>query len=302
VRHCEQNLPGRISYVVPFIICVVCGIAASGCKDSTFGDLLLPPEVPADIAPAWSPNGKWIAYHHEDYTFSDSTYPNGLYIVDTNGNNRRLLVSGSARFADWSPDSRYIAFCSSAVYVVNLAGDSVQRMTSFAGTFPSWSPDETRIACGRSGPQDTVGIWIVDVSTLAATRFGYGGALDWSPDGNKFVYAGAMSPYTTGITIVSVSNPSDKKVLREDGQYDNQFPKWSADGKLIVWCINYSIYREVWIMNSDGSGQRKLTDGYYPAWRPDSKAVIFSGWNESKSKRVLWKVNVDGSGPMMLTR
>lgn len=259
------------------------------------------PSYPSDIHAAWSPDGNWIVYRHEDNTKYDSTYPNGLYLIDPNGDNRRLLMKGGAALPAWSPDGQWIAYTDGAIYAMNFLTGEERRLTSFAAFSPTWSPDGIRIACGRSGPQEIVGIWIIDFRDTSAVRFGFGGHPHWSPTGDRFLFSGAPTPYTLAqIFSVSIYDSLDKKILTQN-RYTNRYPKWSASGSMITWYLFVRTKGEVWVMSSDGSNQRKLIDGYDPSWSPDSRTIVFSDFDPSGSKIVLWRVGLNGSGLRQLT-
>lgn len=49
----------------------------------------------------------------------------------------------------------------------------------------------------------------------------------------------------------------------------------------------------IYIMNADGSGLRRLTYGFDPALSPDGKQVAFGRWEEPRG---LWIINTDGTG------
>lgn len=56
-------------------------------------------------------------------------------------------------------------------------------------------------------------------------------------------------------------------------------PKWSPDGKKIVFAANY--WEDLYIMNADGSNKIHLNiapypGGYFPEWSPDGEKIIFS--------------------------
>jgi Tol biopolymer transport system component len=54
-------------------------------------------------------------------------------------------------------------------------------------------------------------------------------------------------------------------------------PSWSPDGTQIAYRSERSGEPEIWIMDADGTGQRRLTEGLSPAWSPDGSLIAFSG-------------------------
>ncbi len=66
-------------------------------------------------------------------------------------------------------------------------------------------------------------------------------------------------------------------------------------GKLVFQTGNGA---DIYLMNADGSGLRRLTYGFEPALSPDGRQVAFTRWDEPRG---LWVINVDGSGERLLT-
>ncbi|MFZ2490946.1 MAG: PDZ domain-containing protein [Thermoanaerobaculia bacterium] len=113
-----------------------------------------------DRAPAWSPDGKSIAW------FSDESGEYQLFIQAQDGKTppRKIALSGAGFYADplWSPDSARIAFTdnSRSLFVLDVASGSVTKISSqplySPGVFDeanhSWSPDSKWLAYARLTP------------------------------------------------------------------------------------------------------------------------------------------------------
>ncbi len=100
-------------------------------------------------APAWSPDGKTIAFTQAIDGNSD------IYTVNVDGTNLRRLTTDSSieTSATWSPDGKKIAFVSDRagspqIYIMNADGTGQERFT-FNGDYnadPAWSPRGDKIA------------------------------------------------------------------------------------------------------------------------------------------------------------
>ncbi|MGZ5432503.1 MAG: S41 family peptidase, partial [Thermoanaerobaculia bacterium] len=125
-----------------------------------------------DRFPAWSPDGKSIAW------FSDESGEYQLFLQpqDGKGTPRKINLGGAGFYSDpkWSPDSTKIAFTdnSRTLYVLDVAGGSVTKISSQPLYSPgdydeknhAWSPDSKWLAYVRLTPtyMRQIHLWSVD--------------------------------------------------------------------------------------------------------------------------------------------
>ena len=81
-------------------------------------------------------------------------------------------------------------------------------------------------------------------------------------------------------------------------------PVWSPGGGRIAFLSRGERSKEVYVVNADGSGQRRLTgDARFPAapaWSPNGRQIAFEGGSGATSS--VYVVNADGSGQRRLAR
>ena len=120
---------------------------------------------------------------------------------------------------------------------------------------------------------------------------------------------GKIAFVADGISSASgiwVMNPdgSDRRQLTGTTDNTRDFnPSWSPDGSQIVfmkWVNSGAWQSEIFLMNADGSNQRRLIRvgpalWMKPAWSPDGSKIAFTGWSGSQAGS-LYLINADGSG------
>jgi len=150
---------------------------------------------PDDGGPAWSPDGKWIAF-----TRGGSQ----IWIVASAGGEApRFFANGGA--PDWSQDGRHLVYQRSfAIWISDFPNATNERKLSEGyppALFPAWSPDGRRIAfiLPTSNGEKPSGCTIVvvkpngrDPKTLDLKRPRNDQCRDvaWSADGRSLAYAG----------------------------------------------------------------------------------------------------------------
>ncbi|MCM3903894.1 MAG: hypothetical protein ND866_19500, partial [Pyrinomonadaceae bacterium] len=82
-------------------------------------------------------------------------------------------------------------------------------------------------------------------------------------------------------------------------------PKWSPDGTKIAFARHNSNFGEIFVMNADGSDQRRLTQSrsdHSPTWSPDGTKLAFSSRRGNNFDiNVIYVMNADGSNQTELT-
>jgi dipeptidyl aminopeptidase/acylaminoacyl peptidase len=113
-----------------------------------------------EYEPAWSPDGKWIAYTatRRDVTTIDSIAEDAhVWIVEARGGAGRELTGAQdrrARSPRWSPDSRSVFYLAgdrgqTLIYRVGLEGGPIRAV------FDGWTPRPTRDNPFRTSPTTT---------------------------------------------------------------------------------------------------------------------------------------------------
>lgn len=254
-----------------------------------------------------------------------------LLTAKTNGTDVRVLAarnlpeSFSTEGPGWSPDGRLIA-CGGltkdkgniyTLFGVEANSGAVTRLTpkSWARVYRVvWSRDGntlTFLAKEESGGLTEV--WKLQLSDGQAARItndldGHGtNSLGVSSFGPSLVTA--KSDILSTIWIVPGTGDTTKArqitsgVNREDGSYGLS---WTPDGR-IVYTSTAGGFQDIWITNSDGSGQRQLTADNHvdaaPAVAPDGQYIVFKSERKGDLLNLahLWRMNLDGSGMKQLT-
>jgi TolB protein len=89
----------------------------------------------------------------------------------------------------------------------------------------------------------------------------------WSPDGAHIAYV-AQQDLNDEIWVINRDTRDKERLTKNTWEWDKH-PSWSPDGSQIVfWSNRETGRRQIWIMNADGSAQRRLLASDFNDWDP----------------------------------
>jgi Tol biopolymer transport system component/DNA-binding winged helix-turn-helix (wHTH) protein len=265
----------------------------------------------------WSPQGKTIVL--SDKTSAEE--PFSLYLVSVDaGEKKRLTTPPRSVIGDcspaFSPDGKTLAFVRvisavvGEVYLVSTDGGEPRRLT-FSGVGVStltWTADGREIIYSvRQGgkgrlfraPVDGGAAQVVTVTGSDAqypTAARQGNRLAWRMNtDNSDIYRIPLNGELEG------AGPPSKLIA---STADESSPRFSPDGKRIVFSSNRSGSDEIWLCGSDGESPLRLTSfrgplSGSPNWSPDGKQIVFDSRPEGNAD--LYVIGSDGGQPRRLT-
>jgi Tol biopolymer transport system component len=251
----------------------------------------------ASAAPTVLAGEPWIAYQ-----WTRAGGEGGIYLVRPDGTDSHPLLPDAkydSYHPDWSPDGAQIAFDAGTgggneIWVVNADGTNaaaiVRRSTDCA------------ISCG-------------DVALPA-----------WSPDGSKIAFVrfqlGASGLEAAVIEVQDIASGDRRVVYRVPSKTALNYPRWSSDGRSIVFemtrypdtqiTTGTATGSAIAVIDATGEGAKPdiLTDwsmyATYPDWRAGSNGIVFSTYDLGEFQTTdepsnLYSINPDGTGLKTLT-
>ena len=191
------------------------------------------------------------------------------------------------------------------------------------GFHPDWSHDGSKVVFA----DQATGLWVMAPDGSGATRVHDCVNCDypaWSPDGASILFTqyadGGGPPRASSLTVLDLKSGILRTVVEESSPRLADVPRWSPDGKQIVYGIDRfdasgaETGSAIAIVAASGGQPRVLTDykdyAYYPDWSPDGATIVFDvetvqfaskkpDWADTWD---LWTIAPGGSHAHRLTR
>jgi len=255
---------------------------------------------PISIDPAFSPNGKFIAYIRswEVKPYDQRSEVRVLRLADQSDVRFTEMVSTRARSPVWSPDGKLLAFLilpgqndrTREVWIAPVSetgkADTMPTKISLPNTtynsLAGWTADNK---IGLLFPSPSyMALYTVPLSGGRATQVApedSGISPQWSPDGERIYFRGESGPAYVPASggEVSVIPQSGKKITEASPGGGNHI---SPDGKRIVFSGGQVGIPGVhlWIMPVTGGEPVRLPmrpdlNAWQPRWSPDGKWIAF---------------------------
>ncbi len=212
--------------------------------------------------PAWSPDGKKIA-------FDSACEVLQVHVMDADGSNVLNLSISSYDNAGvtWAPEGGKIALSAYkdgiwGIFVMDADGSNAKNLTEF-GSDAAWSPDGKKITFARGS-----NIYVINVDGTNLKWINDNGSFPaWSPDGKKIAFS---SDRDGNWEIYVMDSDGSNEINLTNNPAPDIDPTWSPDGEKIAFVSDRDGNGEIYVMYADGSNQVNLTnnpaDDRDPAW------------------------------------
>ena len=285
-------------------------------------DALLTHDGRQNVQPAWSPDGRSIAFH--------SMARGGIWIAPATGGPARQVSEFGARPA-WSPDGRRLAFQSGAsadiapasrpanlpstIWTVDVAGGQPRPLTRRGVPIgghgaPAWSPDGRQVVFASAGFA-RAGIWAIDVEGGEPFEIAgdLGEAYDpvYLPGGRAVIFATPRMLWR--VPLDARGRPAGAAARYVPASLQGiRHLTIARDGRIAVAAL--TLDSGLWSVAVDADGMasgaaRPLTNdtrqrNSRPTFSPDGRRIAVMSSTTGHAPDV-WMMNADGTGLQQLT-
>jgi len=194
----------------------------------------------ADVYPAWSPDGMWIAFSSR----REGSKGGDIWKLSTKGGEpQRLTFLNSARFPRWCRGGRDLVFQSDPsgegkahIWSVAAAGGPARQITNGSGEFEPDCRESQLVYSARAGKGTEIVIHNLTTGEERTMTAGQAPARKprWSSDGSRISFLsnkeGAWEIYS-----ISLAEGSAVRLTTDGGQ--KSAPSWSPEGDSLFYSV-----------------------------------------------------------------
>lgn len=243
-------------------------------------------EAASAAAPAWSPQGDFIAFERRAITDGQLGVPR-IWLAQPDGTLLGPLAQGDGTDISygptWSADGNRVAFLdgvSQAIMLYSFFTDRVSELPARSGERPSWLPDGSALvySAAEQGAQGlTLRLRLVTTGESPATRdLTDGAAAELSPavspngEAAAFTRRGPDGP-AARIWLAPTAGGAARP-LSTDGPHQDTQPLWSPDGALVAFVRSSAagpLQSEAVVVDAaSGAETVALVDAVQVVWAP----------------------------------
>ena len=265
--------------------------------------------MPALSSLAFSPDGRILASSSQDGMITLWGVPNIQQPSPIEG---KIAFIGS--FVENGD-----GYWSEGIFVINADGSDLLRLSDddlISVNSLRWSPDGKELAfIGRTDDQGK-NIYLINIVDKNLFQVTQSGALypNWSPDGGKLLFT---SVFKESYQIFEINKDGSEQFCltckNSNLQSKNFYASWSPNGLYVIFistrdsgCLSTNCKGDIYIMNSDGTNQVRLTTNSsnidFPSWSFDGKHIAYlSEKNDSQNSFDICVMDPDGNNNICLT-
>lgn len=248
------------------------------------------------FSPNWTPDGKSIIY------LKVRSDPYEIFIMDSTGMNEQKIADGNEFVI--SPNGNRICYIffdkqeiSWEVYSCNIDGSNKVKLTNTKRQKFRlyWSPINPEIVFTEndniSGTYENIYRINTDTGLLdtLATDYELPLVSDWSKDGNNILFGGNHAE------VFKINLLSKQITQLTNAFMRDENARFSSDGRKILFESGRESKTQVYLMNSDGTNQHKVSKyvngSGFPQWSPDGTSISYITATDNN----LWKIVIANS-------